>query len=198
MKIKGCKMICIKPEVSICEYIIFVNPKHLFGTSALLELGLLDLIHSIFDVKFKSIRECHSWFIVLYLLLVVLYFVVFWGFFSLVFCNSCVFRYKYFPWFYWVWCLSEEHERMCDFGPFTGQIHLWEVQMEVSWRVSGTCLSLAVPKTESKLVQCMYFSSISISTRFVMLLPTTWNLRVLHILYILLCTLSMLMMKCGA
>lgn len=41
--IKGCKVICIKPEVSICEYIIFVNPKHLFGTSALLELVLLGL-----------------------------------------------------------------------------------------------------------------------------------------------------------
>lgn len=84
----------------------------------------------------------------------------------------------------------------CDFGPFTGEIHLWEVQMEVSWRVSGTCLSLAVLKTESKLVQCMYFSSISISRRLVMLLPSTWHLRVLHILYILLCTLPMLMMKC--
>lgn len=58
--IKGCKMFCIKPEVSICEHIIFVNPKHLFGTSALLELVLLDLSHSIFDVKFKSITECHS------------------------------------------------------------------------------------------------------------------------------------------
>lgn len=57
---KVCKMICIKHEVSICEYIIFVNPKHLFGTSALLELVLLDLIHSTFDVKFTSIRECHS------------------------------------------------------------------------------------------------------------------------------------------
>lgn len=58
--IKGCKMICIKSEVSICGYIIFVNPKHLFGTSALLELVLLDLSHSVFDVKFKFIRECHS------------------------------------------------------------------------------------------------------------------------------------------
>lgn len=57
---KVCKMICIKPEVSICEYIIFVNPKHLFGSSALLELVLLDSIHSICDVKFTSIRECHS------------------------------------------------------------------------------------------------------------------------------------------
>lgn len=54
-----------------------------------------------------------------------------WGFFCLVLCNPCVFRYKYFHWFYWVWCLSEEHERMCDFGPFTGQIHLWEVPMKI-------------------------------------------------------------------
>lgn len=126
-------MICKKPEVSICKYTIFVNPKHLFGTSALLELVLLDLSHSIFDVKFKSIRECRSWFIVLYLLRVVLYFVV-QGFFCLVLCNPCVFRYKYFYWFYWLRCLSEEHERMCN---FTGQIPLWEVQMEISWRVSG-------------------------------------------------------------
>lgn len=58
--IKGCKMICIKPEVSICEHIIFVNPKHLFGTSALLELVLLDLSHIMFDVKLKFITECHS------------------------------------------------------------------------------------------------------------------------------------------
>lgn len=56
---KGCKMICIKP-VSICEYIIFVNHEYLFGTSTLLEIVLLDSIHSIFDVKFTSIRECHS------------------------------------------------------------------------------------------------------------------------------------------
>lgn len=58
--IKGCRMIFRRPEVSICEYMMFVNFKYLFETSALLELGLLDSIHSIFDVKFNSIRKCHS------------------------------------------------------------------------------------------------------------------------------------------
>lgn len=44
-------------------------------------------------------------------------------------------------------------------------------------RSTDGCLSLAVLKTESKLVQCMYVSYISISRRLVMLLPSTWNVR---------------------